>query len=78
MRHLNMFKTAVEINRLRQLVDNQKDTIKKSMLVINQLLEENQKLQDENQKLQAAITGEDINFPNSDIKAQQPLDINFY
>ena len=74
---MNLKKTAEEINRLRELVENQKDTIKKSMLVLNQLLEENQKLQDENHKLKAAIIGGDINFPNSDIKAFQPLDINF-
>lgn len=77
MRHLSMFKTAAEINKLRELVDNQKKTIKKAMKAIDQLIDENQKLQEENQKLRAAITGEDINFPNSDIRAFQPLDINF-
>ena len=75
---MNLRKTAEEINRLRELVENQKKTIRKAMKAIDQLIDENQKLQEENQKLRAAITGEDINFPNSDIKAQQPFDINFY
>ncbi len=74
---MNLRKTAEEINRLRELVENQKKTIRKAMKAIDQLIDENQKLQEENQKLRAAITGEDINFPNSDIKAFQPLDINF-
>ena len=74
---MNLRKTAEEINRLRELVENQKKTIRKAMKAIDQLIDKNQKLQEENQKLRAAITGEDINFPNSDIKAFQPLDINF-
>ena len=49
------------------------------------LREENKKLREENKKLrkllglyEACITkGVDIDFPNSDIKAEQPFDINF-
>ena len=75
---MNLRKTSEEINRLRELVANQKETIEKSLKVIEHLTNDNIRLQEENQKLQAAITGEVINFPNSDIKAQQPFDINFY
>lgn len=74
---MNLRKTAEEINRLRQLVANQKETIEKSLKVIEHLANDNIRLQEENQKLRAAITGNDIDFPNSDIKAFQPLDINF-
>ena len=63
---MNLRKTAEEINRLRELVNNQKDTIKKSMKVIEQLADDNIKLQAENQKLQAALADEDIIFPNTD------------
>lgn len=94
MRHLSMFKTAEEINRLRQLVANQKDTIEKALKVIEQLADdccrlqaENDKLNDtcaeyrhslemyfrlldkykaDNAKLRAALTDEDIIFPNTD------------
>lgn len=74
---MNLRKTAEEINRLRELVANQKATIEKAMKVIDHQMAENIKLQAENQKLKAAIIGGDINFPNSDIKAFQPFDINF-
>ena len=63
---LNLRRTAEEIRRLRELVSNQKDTIKKSLKVIEQLADDNIRLQAENQKLQAAIAGEDIIFPNTD------------
>lgn len=63
---MNLRKTAEEISRLRQLVANQKDTIEKAMKVIEQLADDNIKLQDENQKLQAALADEDIIFPNTD------------
>lgn len=63
---MNLRKTAEEINRLRELVANQKDTIKKAMKVIEQLADDNIRLQAENQKLQSAIAGEDIIFPNTD------------
>jgi len=48
---MNLRKTADEINRLRKLVANQKDTIEKAMKVIEQLADDNIKLQDENKKL---------------------------
>ena len=63
---MNLRKTAEEIRRLRELVNNQKDTIKKAMKVIEQLADDNIKLQAENQKLQAALADEDIIFPNTD------------
>ena len=63
---MNLRKTADEINRLRELVANQKDTIKKAMKVIEQLCDDNIRLQAENQKLQAALADEDIIFPNTD------------
>ncbi len=63
---MNLRKTAEEINRLRELVNNQKDTIKKAMKVIEQLTDDNCRLQAENQKLQAALADEDIIFPNTD------------
>ena len=63
---MNLRKTAEEINRLRELVNNQKDTIKKAMKVIEQLADDNIRLQAENQKLQAALADEDIIFPNTD------------
>lgn len=66
MKHLNMFKTAAEISRLRELVANQKDTIEKAMRVIEQLCDDNIRLQAENQKLQVALADEDIIFPNTD------------
>ena len=63
---MNLRKTADEIRRLRELVANQKDTIEKAMKVIEQLADDNIKLQAENQKLQAALADEDIIFPNTD------------
>lgn len=74
MKHLSMFKTAAEINRLRELVNNQRETIKKSMQVVGQLTEENLRLQDENEKLKALVefhkymrtSPDDIIFPNTD------------
>ena len=63
---MNLRKTADEINRLRELVANQKDTIQKAMKVIEQLADDNIRLQAENQKLQAALADEDIIFPNTD------------
>lgn len=81
MRHLNMFKTAAEINRLRELVNNQRETIKKSMQVIEHQIDENIKLQaenkklkEENQKLKGLVefhkymrkSPDDIIFPNTD------------
>lgn len=66
MKHLNMFKTAAEISSLRELVANQKDTIEKAMRVIEQLCDDNIRLQAENQKLQVALADEDIIFPNTD------------
>ena len=63
---LNLMHTVKEIERLRQLVANQKDTIEKAMKVIEQLADDNIRLQAENQKLQAALADEDIIFPNTD------------
>ena len=63
---MNLRKTADEINRLRKLVANQKETIEKALKVIEQLADDNIKLQAENQKLQAALADEDIIFPNTD------------
>lgn len=63
---MNLRKTAEEISRLRELVANQKDTIEKAMKVIEQLADDNIRLQAENQKLQAALADEDIIFPNTD------------
>ena len=63
---MNLRKTADEINRLRKLVANQKETIEKALNVIEQLADDNCRLQAENQKLQAVISGEDIIFPNTD------------
>jgi hypothetical protein len=50
---MNLRKTAEEIRRLRELVANQKDTIEKAMKVIEQLADDNIKLQDENKQLKA-------------------------
>lgn len=75
---LNLRRTAEEINRLRKLVENQKDTIKKAMQAIDQLIEENMKLQDENKQLkerllktywhnmQCPTHDPDVIFPNTD------------
>lgn len=63
---MNLRKTADEIRRLRELVANQKDTIEKAMKVIEQLADDNIRLQAENQKLQTALADEDIIFPNTD------------
>ena len=63
---MNLRKTADEINRLRKLVANQKETIEKALKVIEQLADDNCRLQAENQKRQAALADEDIIFPNTD------------
>lgn len=63
---MNLRKTADEISRLRKLVANQKETIEKAMKVIEQLADDNIRLQAENQKLHAALADEDIIFPNTD------------
>lgn len=81
MKHLNLNKTAAEINRLRELVDNQKETIEKAMKVIEHQIDENVKLQGENQKLKSEVrrlkdlvvfhqymrsSPDDVIFPNTD------------
>lgn len=71
---LNLRRTAEEISRLRQLVANQKDTIKKSLKVIEQLADDNIRLQAENQKLKDLVefhkymrsSPDDVIFPNTD------------
>lgn len=75
---LNLMRTAKEIERLRQLVANQKDTINKAMQVIEQLADDNIKLQDENKQLKERINNmywhnmqcpthePDVIFPNTD------------
>ena len=78
---MNLRKTADEISRLRKLVANQKDTIEKAMKVIEQLSDDNIKLQDENKQLHTRIKmlcdaytfpsifnkkNEDVIFPNTD------------
>ena len=71
---MNLRKTADEINRLRKLVENQKDTIEKAMKVIEQLADDNIKLQDENKHLKDLVefhkymrtSPDDIIFPNTD------------
>lgn len=71
---MNLRKTAEEIRRLRELVDNQKDTIKKAIKVIEQLADVNIKLQDENKKLKDLVefhkymrsSPDDVIFPNTD------------
>ena len=66
---LNLRKTADEINRLRNQVANQKDTIEKAMKVIEKLADDCCRLQAENQKLQKlhdALADKDIIFPNTD------------
>lgn len=71
---MNLRKTADEINRLRKLVANQKDTIEKAMAVIEQLADDNIKLQDENKHLKDLVefhkymrtSPDDIIFPNTD------------
>lgn len=62
----NFMKKDKEIKRLRKLVQIQKQTVIKSMKVIEQLADDNIRLQAEIQKLQAVISGEDIIFPNTD------------
>ena len=71
---MNLRKTADEISRLRKLVANQKDTIEKAMKVIEQLADDNIKLQDENKHLKDLVefhkymrsSPDDIIFPNTD------------
>ena len=71
---MNLRKTADEISRLRQLVANQKDTIEKAMKVIEQLADDNIKLQDENKQLKDLVefhkymrsSPDDVIFPNTD------------
>ena len=71
---MNLRKTADEINRLRKLVANQKETIEKAMKVIEQLADDNIKLQDENKHLKDLVefhkymrtSPDDIIFPNTD------------
>lgn len=75
---MNLRKTAEEINRLRELVNNQKDTIKKAMKVIEQLADDCCRLQAENEKLKERINklywhnmqcpthDPDVIFPNTD------------
>ena len=71
---LNLMRTAEEIKRLRELVANQKDMIKKAMKVIEQLADDNFKLQDENKHLKDLVefhkymrsSPDDIIFPNTD------------
>ena len=71
---MNLRKTADEINRLRQLVANQKDTIEKAMSVIEHQIDENIKLQAENKKLKDLVefhkymrsSPDDVIFPNTD------------
>ena len=81
MRHLNLIKTAEEINRLRKLVDNQKDTIIKAMKCIETLADDCCKLQAENKQLKSEVrrlkdlvafhhymrsSRDDVIFPNTD------------
>ena len=71
---MNLRKTADEINRLRDLVANQKETIEKALKVIEQLADDNIKLQDENKHLKDLVefhkymrtSPDDIIFPNTD------------
>ena len=71
---MNLRKTAEEIRRLRELVANQKDTIEKAMKVIEQLADDNIKLQDENKHLKDLVefhkymrlSPDDVIFPNTD------------
>jgi regulator of replication initiation timing len=71
---MNLRKTADEINRLRKLVANQKDTIEKALKVIEQLADDNIKLQDENKHLKDLVefhkymrtSPDEIIFPNTD------------
>ena len=71
---MNLRKTAEEISRLRKLVANQKDTIEKAMKVIEQLADDNIKLQDENKHLKDLVefhkymrsSPDDVIFPNTD------------
>ena len=71
---MNLRKTADEINRLRKLVANQKETIEKALKVIEQLADDNIKLQDENKHLKDLVefhkymrtSPDDIIFPNTD------------
>ena len=78
---MNLRKTADEINRLRQLVANQKDTIEKAMSVIEHQIAENVKLQDANKELKSEVrrlkdlvafhqymrsSPDDVIFPNTD------------
>lgn len=62
----NFMKKDKEIKRLQALVKIQKDTVIKSMKIIEELADDNIKLQAEIQKLQAVISGEDLIFPNTD------------
>ena len=80
MRRLNLIGTAAEINRLRKLVDNQKDTILKGMECIEVLADDCCKLQEENKKLKGELrklkhelqimkiihSTDDVIFPNTD------------
>lgn len=71
---MNLRKTADEINRLRELVANQKNTIEKALKVIEQLADDNIKLQDENKHLKDLVefnkymrsSPDDVIFPNTD------------
>ena len=81
MKRLNLIKTAAEISRLRQLVDNQKDTILKAMKCIERLADDCIKMQDENKQLKSEVrrlkdlvafhqymrsSPDDVIFPNTD------------
>lgn len=66
---MNLRKTAEEINRLRDLVKSQDEYIKVLEARVKQLAHTVDCL--------TAAIGSDVDFPNSDIKAFQPLDINF-
>ena len=81
MKRLNLINTAAEINRLRKLVDNQKDTILKAMKCIETLADDCCELQDENKKLKSEVrrlkdlvafhqymrsSPDDVIFPNTD------------
>lgn len=71
---MNLRKTANEINRLRELVANQKETIEKAMQVIDHQIDENIKLQAENKRLKDLVefykymssSQDDVIFPNTD------------
>ena len=65
-----------KIKALKEQNEYLKFMLKGTRKDLNEAVKLIEVLKKQNKQLIEAISGEDINFPNSDIKAFQPFDIN--